>query len=967
MPASNHANPRRHYKCCTAVLCLGYALTRPVPACVTPRVIIAGLGPGDPEHLTKGVWSQLCNCQRLYARFAKHPVLESLPASVTLTTFDQYYEEADTFEGLYSNISDTILELAKKHGEVVYAVPGDPCVGETTTKMIRQRSADEGVRVEVLPGVSFVEPSLAALGVDMLPRLAVGDAYELTGFQSLPFECSTPLLISQVDDQISANALKLVLMSTYEAEHEVALVHSAGVQGTAQVEWLPLQNIDRSKSIGITTSLFVPASSGGSFTDLRDRMAGRRIKLGESWDDLTHAELARGLVRASEKVAKAAEQDSKESMGDLADALALVLIQAAAHMQLAEDDFDFSTGDVLKRNTVQVNTEEFACVVSISATDSAVLIVQEPPDVKQLQLEGFDLVLTWQQQHLELQQSRFFVPATPWLLAAEWPRFLSKKPGLGFLRGSKSQMAGHRLRHRIWEAREQLQSVCEVPLQFLQGGGISRDERNLQFFNQFVLVIENSRHENYFSEKLLDALAARTLQKAIRLPVTLCLPWSTLQLTQSVPVYWGCPNIGDFFDVAAWVNAGMVVLQSTEIDEVQFARPSLEVTYELQRASLTNAFDYCHYEAHQEALRENSERAQRYSGDFGFRLQQAIEEALQAQTDIGQSGLGAWDEIASPKCKKMLRCYMRSNASLSINEADCLLFVFAVAKPRLQRSELPMPAAASERMALGLRFHPSHGCLTKRIMLSYPWPVLESWASLGGGFVAAGSARISMTWQICPIDPSLSGLFDAGLPDRAYKQVVTFATRMKWPLLYGSIGGALILLLKMISDVGGGARRGPDCRGQSTSVGAASLYFAYVRSGQRAAVRPMPHDPHSGFQVLEAEANARCLIRDFNVPPQDVFEESWSLDTIGNAYMLRTTHTDIAGWRRLTIISNQFHMPRIRAIFDKVFGLGPLPSKHYSLQYREVPNDGMAQDVLEGRQAREAKSIENFRLELQRA
>eukprot|EP00439_Symbiodinium_sp_Y106_P069006 s2371_g11.t2 len=278
-----------------------------------------------------------------------------------------------------------------------------------------------------------------------------------------------------------------------------------------------------------------------------------------------------------------------------------------------------------------------------------VLIVQEPPDVKQLQLEGFDLVLTWQQQHLELWQSRFFVPATPWLLPAEWPRFLSKKPGLGFLRGSKTQTAGHRLRHRIWEAREQLQSACEVPLEFLQGGGISRDERNLQFFNQFVLVIENSSHENYFSEKLLDAL-----------------------LTQSMPVYWGCPNIGDFFDVA-----GMVVLRSPEIDEV---------------LSVCNQLCPAHYEAHQEALRQNRERAERYSGDFGLRLQQAIEEALQAQTDIGQSGPGAWDEIASPSAKKRrgggpqgqpegvvrlaacaeraVLCYMRSNASLSINEAD---------------------------------------------------------------------------------------------------------------------------------------------------------------------------------------------------------------------------------------------------------------------------------------------------------
>ena len=30
--------------------------------------------------------------------------------------------------------------------------------------------------------------------------------------------------------------------------------------------------------------------------------------------------------------------------------------------------------------------------------------------------------------------------------------------------------------------------VAQVPLEFLAGGGISRDERNIQFFNQFVLV-----------------------------------------------------------------------------------------------------------------------------------------------------------------------------------------------------------------------------------------------------------------------------------------------------------------------------------------------------------------------------------------------------------------------------------------------------------------------------------------------
>ena len=122
-------------------------------------------------------------------------------------------------------------------------------------------------------------------------------------------------------------------------------MHSAG-STSSTVEWLPLQQIDASKRIGITTSLFVPASSDGSFTELRNKLAGRRTELAETWDELTHAQLAPGLSRAAKKVLNAAES---ESARDLADALACVLVQAVAHMQLAEDDMDFATGDVLKQ------------------------------------------------------------------------------------------------------------------------------------------------------------------------------------------------------------------------------------------------------------------------------------------------------------------------------------------------------------------------------------------------------------------------------------------------------------------------------------------------------------------------------------------------------------------------------------------------------------------------------------------
>eukprot|EP00450_Noctiluca_scintillans_P011019 CAMPEP_0194495152 /NCGR_PEP_ID=MMETSP0253-20130528/12850_1 /TAXON_ID=2966 /ORGANISM="Noctiluca scintillans" /LENGTH=256 /DNA_ID=CAMNT_0039336367 /DNA_START=52 /DNA_END=822 /DNA_ORIENTATION=- len=150
----------------------------------------------------------------------------------------------------------------------------------------------------------------------------------------------------------------------------------------------------------------------------------------------------------------------------------------------------------------------------------------------------------------------------------------------------------------------------------------------------------------------------------------------------------------------------------------------------------------------------------------------------------------------------------------------------------------------------------------------------------------------------------------------------------------------------------------------------ARIYKAAIASGQRAVVvtlsggtphKPMPVAP-SGFQEFEAQAGARCLIRDFGVPPEDVYEENWSLDTIGNAYMLRSTHTDVAAWQDLVVVNNDFHMPRTRVIFEKVFSLTPRPSfGAYELQFVTVPNDGVEGEALRSRVEREAKSTVGFK------
>jgi len=67
-----------------------------------------------------------------------------------------------------------------------------------------------------------------------------------------------------------------------------------------------------------------------------------------------------------------------------------------------------------------------------------------------------------------------------------------------------------------------------------------------------------------------------------------------------------------------------------------------------------------------------------------------------------------------------------------------------------------------------------------------------------------------------------------------------------------------------------------------------------------------------GSVVFEATASAAELI-DAGVDDRDVFVETTSFDTIGNAFFARTDHCSLAGWKRLLIITSEFHMDRTRA------------------------------------------------------
>lgn len=125
---------------------------------------------------------------------------------------------------------------------------------------------------------------------------------------------------------------------------------------------------------------------------------------------------------------------------------------------------------------------------------------------------------------------------------------------------------------------------------------------------------------------------------------------------------------------------------------------------------------------------------------------------------------------------------------------------------------------------------------------------------------------------------------------------------------------------------------------------------------------PPPRDAN-GFPLYESSVGAKYLLAK-NVPFENIYEEKVSLDTVGNAYFLRTIHTDPRGWKNLVIITNSWHISRVRCIFDKIYGLASTPfstlkRNKYNIQYIAV-DALLPESVLNLRLDREAKSLQKF-------
>ena len=309
-------------------------------------ITLLGLGPGDPKLLTREAWDILTISSEIYLRTDRHPTVAGFPDGLLIHSFDNLYQELESFEAVYAEIVEEVLVLGRRPGGVIYAVPGHPFVAESTAPEIYRRALEDGIPVKVVEGISFLEPVFSALSLDPFQGLSLVDALTLMTCHHPTFPPDSPAIIAQIYDNHIASEVKLTLTNLYPDQHPVRFVHAAGTKDMI-VEDIRLYEIDRSPHIGLMSVLYLPPMGAYSaFEGLQEIAAHLRAPEGCPWDQEQTLESMRPhlMEEAYEALDAIDTGDAlkvQEELGDL-------MLVVSMLMQIGAEGGVFTSADVIQ-------------------------------------------------------------------------------------------------------------------------------------------------------------------------------------------------------------------------------------------------------------------------------------------------------------------------------------------------------------------------------------------------------------------------------------------------------------------------------------------------------------------------------------------------------------------------------------------------------------------------------------------
>lgn len=306
-----------------------------------------GLGVSDYEQLPIGIYKKLKEAKKVFVRTMEHPVLRVLQdEGIQFESFDQVYEKHDTFQPVYQEIVEHLLEAAQSE-PIVYAVPGHPLVAEQTVQLLIEAEREGKVQLAIEGGQSFLDPIFAALKIDPIEGFQLLDG---TNFSIHDVNMRSHVLIAQVYDQFSASEVKLTLMEKYRDDYPITVVTGAG-SSNELIKTIPLYELDQAMELNNLTTIYVPPVKSHldalkDWTTFRNIIATLRGPNGCPWDrKQTHESLKKYLIEETHEFLAAV--DEKDDFG-MVEELGDILLQVFLHAQIGEDEGYFNLEEVLE-------------------------------------------------------------------------------------------------------------------------------------------------------------------------------------------------------------------------------------------------------------------------------------------------------------------------------------------------------------------------------------------------------------------------------------------------------------------------------------------------------------------------------------------------------------------------------------------------------------------------------------------
>lgn len=131
----------------------------------------------------------------------------------------------------------------------------------------------------------------------------------------------------------------------------------------------------------------------------------------------------------------------------------------------------------------------------------------------------------------------------------------------------------------------------------------------------------------------------------------------------------------------------------------------------------------------------------------------------------------------------------------------------------------------------------------------------------------------------------------------------------------------------------------------------------FVILNSRGTVYKKPPLTEAGMPIDESLASATYLVKNHGIDPKKILLDSWSYDTMGNAFFALVNHVIPRRMESVLVITSEFHMPRTRVVFDHIFGLPDTPVR---VEYLTSPNLGMTHEAVVARMEKELNSIRSY-------